>query len=442
LRLKTIEQELSLRELYNFIQELLQNAKYKLHNCSSISNSNFLIISKNEKNIILIIRVSLDHNFHRTYISVLSYNTKLLLKFFRNVQSEKDDFNSIGKNIYQLLKRNNEKGFKYPFLGFSKLNLTNTSIKIRLSKIETTILNKISRYIIKNFNYSDDLMKFPFSITQSDGSWELWKQSYSSYVNLIEKKIKENQEEDIKVYRNFDFALTRDIFQRIFDLVIIKTEEIKSNEYKEGKRSGKKLELKKMYNYIITFIYCNKTIQPFSLMRMLKIMNEIKTYSKQYMQKFKQTLKSAKVQLVLISVSGYEEKIKNYLREHIYRDTEYVIPILIIPPINNEIWHNLKYGRELSDFKQEKKEELKKIIRISKIDNISPSFKSTRAKKAKDQYKELVKNEKSAKKDTEFLKKWFLILNVDKSNQEIKAYNGDNQIPNNLDILKDNVKLI
>ena len=155
---------------------------------------------------------------------------------------------------------------------------------------------------------------------------------------------------------------------------------------------------------------------------------KLKIFLKSLKQTKKKLCFNIRTNLILISSSGYEVQIKDYLRDHLFREIDYAIPTIIVPPIKEDIWHNFFEYEDLMDSKHKKREELGKIIQISKRTEISPSFRVTRLKDAKNEYADIIEREQMAKLDNEFLTKWFWILDVPKS-REILA-RKENHKPN------------
>jgi hypothetical protein len=245
-------------------------------------------------------------------------------------------------------------------------------------------------------------MKFPFSLIAPDGNWEKWESIYFPYIEMIEKKIIKTNPKNSKLYRNYDFALKSDIFQRVIDLLVVSKKEAKLEDKEEVD----------LYDYQFTFVYCHRSSKPFRYINLLKFVNEIKAFSKKFKKDKINNCHDIRSELILISQHGYEQEIKNYLRNHLIGETDYIIPLISIPPINNEVWHNfIEYQP-----KPEKRNELENIIKIGNR-NSSPSYKNNMVKSAKSEYDQIIQREKMAKIDNRFLNKWYEILNVSESNK-------------------------
>ncbi|GAI65169.1 unnamed protein product [marine sediment metagenome] len=138
------------------------------------------------------------------------------------------------------------------------------------------------------------------------------------------------------MYRNYNFAVKSDIFQRIIDLLIVTTKK-SSPELK-----NQVTEEINPFDYEITFIYCNRMSKPFKYMNFLKFVDEIKSFSEKFKNDKKNECHNIRSQLILVSLFGYDLGIKDYLRTHLVREVDYTIPLMLVPPFNgdDEVWHN------------------------------------------------------------------------------------------------------
>jgi hypothetical protein len=381
LRIKTIEKNLPLDKIFRIIKKLF-NDTYYIDKNSKFSQFSLLLICINTKNNTLIIRASKDREYERIYLSVLAFKSKYLIKKFNFKKDSKELVKNIGQKLFDLISSEGENAKSYPFTGLSFLKSSMEYINNSLIKTESFVLNEILKSLSENYYLNDNLIKFPFSITQIDGSWDFWQKIYSPYVTNIEKRWKNFDEEPKKIYKNYDFALEKDYFQRIFDLVVIEDDKGDFLSKLENSKSLSKSDIlpkdeeesnesDKITKISVFFIYSNKTMKPIKLMNLLKRMNEIKTFSKQFQKNINTHNIEIKPRMILISLFGFSENVGNYLKRHIYRENEHAIPILIIPPVNN-VWHNLRDYSELSQSDTELKSQLEKIIKIGKkIDNSS-----------------------------------------------------------------------
>jgi len=192
------------------------------------------------------------------------------------------------------------------------------------------------------------------------------------------------------------------------------------------------------YDYEITFIYCNRTSKPFKYMSLLKFVNEIKSFSEKFRNDKKNKCNNIRSQLILISLFGYDLEIKDYLRNHLIRETDYIIPLLVVPPINNEVWHNFI---ENEDLKLQKQNDLGNIIRIGNKKLVSTSYRNNMVKSAKSEYDQIIERNKLVKFDNDFLSKWHRILDVSNSTEILKFNNDNEKLDENINIVKKMVSI-
>lgn len=408
MRIKIIEKLIPIKQIYATVQKVF-NSQLTISKNSLISEESLLILGISEKGLILIIHASLDKEFERTYLSAVLFNIQSLADIFEIHYESIEDVKLVEIILLQKLKIGDKNKIYYPFTEFSEFQIEKDQRKRKIFSLESKIISAIINDLHQKFDYSDDIIKFPFSISSADGNWAEWEELYYPYVNSIENGIKNCGVEHTKIYRNYDFALESDIFQRMFDLVLISKQDTNPEILTQLNEVGP------LYDYEITFIYCNRSFKPFSYMDLLKLMNEIKNFSSKFKAEKERLCFNIRTNLILISSAGYPPKINKYLRSHLYRDINYIIPIIVVPPMKDDVWHNFFDYEDLIDSKQKKREELGKIIRISKIHEVSPSFRVTRLKDAKSEYEEIIERERMAKVDKDFLTKWFWILDIPKS---------------------------
>jgi len=410
MRIKIIEELVPINKIYSSLEKVF-NSELTISQNSRVSEESLLVLGISEKGIMLIIHASLDYDFERTYLTAILFNISSLAQALEIDYDTIKDIKLVEDEIVQILKTYDGGKIDYPFTQLSEFQVEMDQRKRKIFSLESKIISAIIKNLYANIDYSDEIMKFPFSVTSINGKWEDWEELYYPYVNSIEKGIINTGVERTKIYRNYDFALKTDIFQRMFDLVLI------SKQESDPEILAQQNEDSPLYDYELTFIYCNRSYKPYSYMDLLKLMNEIKNFSKQFKSEKKRLCFSIRTNLILISSSGFELKIKDYLREHLFREIDYIIPIIIIPPMKDDVWHNFFEYDDLIDSKQKKREELGKIIQISKNYEVSPSFRVTRLKDAKNEYADIIERERMAKIDKEYLTKWFWILNIPKSSE-------------------------
>jgi hypothetical protein len=175
-------------------------------------------------------------------------------------------------------------------------------------------------------------------------------------------------------------------------------------------------------------------------MNFLKFVNEIKSFSEKFKNDKKNKCHNIRSQLILVSLFGYDLRIKDYLRTHLVRETDYTIPLMLVPPFNgdDEVWHNFI---EYEDLKPQKRNELESIIRIGNKEQVSPSYRNSMVRSAKSEYKQILERDKLVKFDNDFLNKWHWILNVSTSTEILKTNKDNEKFGKNINIVKDEVPI-
>lgn len=435
MRIKIIEEIISTEKLYSTVEKVF-NSQLTISENSRVSDEYLFVLGVSDKGVMLIIHASLDFDFERTYLTTILFNISSIADLLEIDYHSLEDVKLVEDELVQYLKRYDNGKMEYPFTELSKFQIETDQRKRKIFSLESKVISAILKDLYAKIDYTDDIIKFPFSITSSNGKWEDWEEIYYSYINSIEKGIINTGLERTKIYRNYDFALKTDIFQRMFDLVLISKQESDPEILAQKNEDGP------LYDYEITFIHCNRSHKPYSYMDLLKLMNEIKTFSEKFKANKERQCFNIRTNLILISSSGYESKIKGYLREHLFREIDYIIPIIIAPPMKDDVWHNFFEYDDLINSKQKKREELGKIISISKRTEVSPSFRVTRLKDAKNEYADIIERERMAKVDNDFLTKWFWILDIPKS-REILTREEDHEPPDDKtpDILSERIEI-
>lgn len=418
-----------MNEISSIFQKIFKS-QFKISKNSIISEDFLLIIGFSDKGLISVVQSSINRNFERTRISVLVFKTRSLAKEL-NIQKKSHNWlNLIETKLIRSLKDEVKSKFFYPFTELSKLQLEKTQEKRKIYTFETRILNAIIKHLYHINAFSDEVMKFPFSINHIDGKWEEWDKIYFPYIESIENNIIKTSKKNTKVYRNYNFALKNDSFQRVIDLLVI----IRTNSIPELKNQG--AEEINPFDYEITFIYCNRTSKPFTYMNLLKFVNEIKAFSEKFRNDKKNECHNIRSQLTLISLFGYDLEIKNYLRNHLIRENDYTIPLMCVPPMNNEVWHNFI---EYKAIQPQKRNELENIIRIGNREQASPSYRNNMVKSAKSEYEQMIERDKLVKEDNMFLNKWHKILSVSKSTEILKNNRDKEKFNKNITNLKEKI---
>ena len=120
-------------------------------------------------------------------------------------------------------------------------------------------------------------------------------------------------------------------------------------------------------------------------------------------------------------------------------ETDYIIPLMVVPPINNEVWHNFI---ENEDLKSQKRTDLEAIIRIGSKKQVSPSYRNNMVKAAKSEYALIKERAKMIKFDIDFLNKWHSILDVSKSMEILKNSKDNEKLERNMDNVREEVNIL
>ncbi|MHA2009871.1 MAG: hypothetical protein ACXABO_19645 [Promethearchaeota archaeon] len=203
-------------------------------------------------------------------------------------------------------------------------------------------------------NCSNVLRKYPFSLFEMDGSLEIWQKIYSPYIDSIESKINISKNDSIRIFRNHNFAYDNEFQQRIADLIINEVEEQISNSISKSLKNNsekldEKIRIEDQYcdevekgnsNLKITLVFTNKKIQPFKLIQMLKLTDEVEKFTKLLHKKELKHYSKIIPQIVFISLFGFEASVGDYLRNNLHGKLNKNISILVVPPIDNKLWNN------------------------------------------------------------------------------------------------------
>ncbi len=461
LKIKTFETFFHLKDLYDPITSLIDK-RYNIIENSYASNSKLFITGIDLRTETIIIRGSVDELTKRTYMSITALKTSNLLKFLNLDEDPKISINSVGNTLFKFISnQEKEEEFSNPFIGLCLKRKDLAVNDNNLIRIEHTILNKISALMRDKFGCSDDLMKFPFSLTNIDGKWELWEDIYHNFILAIINNFVAGKNSSIKVYKYYDFAPEEEIYQRICDCVIAEEKEMtfspvsvstgivpkkwddqsqrKKEEIKQQNKVGmQKAHLKKIEpdnkeygtHYLwLSFVFTNRTLKPMSIIQVLKLIQEVKMYA----QKFRDT--TAKYieitpSIVLLSLFGYDQNVARYLRENIFRDRLNIIPMFVMPPINNDLWHNLIIKDHITKRDEFKLQESKRVLDVYNKITGQSSLKKAKVQSAENQYEHLKASEKNMYIDNSFLKRWAEILSLSNSNELLDATKNQTIIRN------------
>lgn len=423
MRIKVFEELLSLESMFKIIKKILKS-QYSVSNNSKLFKDSFLIIASTPKTYTFIIRGAIDNSKDRIILTLLALDMKLIIK----VVNLKKNRNSIENLLYDLIINETKNGSLNPLKKISIDGLAKSKYNKKILDVEKNVLNHILPFIYEEFNYNDDLKKYPFSIFNIDRNLEFWLKTYGAYLNKIENKIIKCSINSIKLYKYYDFALPKEIFQRIFDLVIIENELETELENTSVENSEKSIKW-------VAFVYTHKKLKPMRLIEVLKLTEEIGKYSNLLNKQNQKINIEIRTLIILVSTQGYEKNLGKYLRDHLHHDFKHVFPMFIIPPINNEIWHNFKVNDGLSQQEEEAKKQAKRFIKIHKENSKLYSYMRHNIRDAKDHYSELIEKEKKVKENFGFINKWSKYLNIDKSSQLLNITTNKNRIEKDIKIV-------
>jgi hypothetical protein len=381
MKIKTIEKIINLKELRDITQNIIQS-EFEIDNSSFIKEKVLYIIAldKNSRNFQLVAFNDLE--FKRTIISIS------ILKAERLSSKNQTIKDSHIKLKYQKISTFFQLIDPIDTVEYSERR------EIYFNELEANILTKI----LSKINYKDKLLKYPFSLTTNLDFNENWYSSYCSNLDLIERNIVKSGGNPSQIFRYYDFANNSETFQRIFDLIVISdklVEEIDENVY------------------WMFFYYSNKSQEKFKLLNLVKIFGEITKYSNLLQKKMKDKDKIIKPILILLSANGFEKSLSNYLRSHLYGEVEYIIPIFIIPPDKEKIWHNLTEDKTLTEDLTKKKDEIR--VNVNRYRNITNS-----AAYRKDHIEVELKRLSDIKERISLVEKHYNLINFFSENLSIK----------------------
>ena len=337
MKIKTIEKLIDLKELFEIIKEVIK-PRYKIDEHSTIDEQGLILIASDIKPNVLQICAFNDREFNRTIISVLMLKEKQNYSNFKFVVKDK-------KSFYKIITPKDS-------ADYSKRK------KIEYSELEDKLLKKLLKKVKNTFGYKDRLLNYPFSLTADFDFKGNYYAIYSKFLDIIERKLIKYGVEPSHIFRYYDFAKNSETYQRIIDMVVI---------------SDKIVKQKEDNTHWMLFIFSNKNQDKFKLLGLVKLFGEIRKYSKAIQDKLSKKNQVIKPALVILSTKGFEETLPIYLRSHLYGEFEHIIPIFIIPPSKNDVWHNLNEDRSLiADLARKQKEVQMKIKRLRMITNPAP----------------------------------------------------------------------
>ena len=337
MKIKTIEKIINLNDLFEIIKDVTQ-PKFKVDEFSTVDEKGLILIASDKNSKMVQIFAFKDLEFNRTIISVLILKGKQKNSNFQFEVHDKQTF-------YDIITAINS-------VDYSKRE------KIEYSELEDKLLKRLLKKVKNEFGYKDRLLNYPFSTTPDfDFNGEYFA-IYSKFLDIIERKLVKYGVNPSHIFRHYDFAKNSEIYQRIIDMVVISDKIVKARENNV---------------HWMIFIFSNKSQDKFKLLELVKLFGEIKKYSKVIQDKLSKRNQLIKPALVILSTKGFEETLPNYLRNHLYGEFEHIIPIFLIPPSNDDVWHNLNKDRSLTaDLARKQKEIQMKIKRLRMITNPAP----------------------------------------------------------------------
>ena len=201
-------------------------------------------------------------------------------------------------------------------------------------------------------NIPSFLINYPFSLLDIEGSLKVWQEIYNPYIDLIEDKINNLKKKSISIFRNHNFAFNNAVNKRIADLIVCEIEERGSNPVsnKNVQNLNKQREIieekysdvleHENYNVKLTFILTHKRQHPLKLMQFLKLTGEVKNFTELLHKKEFKEYSEVIPQVILISLYGFEASIGEHLRDNPHGKLQKNISILVVPPIEKNLWNN------------------------------------------------------------------------------------------------------
>ncbi|MFX1444821.1 MAG: hypothetical protein ACFFHV_15520 [Promethearchaeota archaeon] len=436
MRIKIFEELLPLVNVFKTIEKSIKS-KFRISNNSQMFKNSFLIIAINQESYALIIRGSKGILKNRLIISVVVLDVNaipILLKSKKNLKV-------IENYLYELVITEFNNKVLDPFKKILVESKVNSQHKNKILIAERNVLNQILQVLYEEFNYNDDLMKFPFSVFNIDRTWEFWVKIYGKYLKKIETTIVKSNKNAIKTYKYYDFALPKEFFPRIIDLIIIENSKGTKNSIniRETKELDKEADTDDNFKKSVKrigFIYAYKKRSPMRLIDVLKLTEEVIKFIHVFKNKSINKDTEIKPVIILLSLYGYEKRIGKYLRDHLHHDYKHFIPIFIAPPIDNEIWHNFDANKDLSQEDEVAKNRAKQYINLYKKDSKSYKYIKHNIQDAKENYSEILDREKEAKENFEFVDRWYKILNIDKLSELLNVMDDKHKDQDEIDKIK------
>jgi len=273
-----------------------------------------------------------------------------------------------------------------------------------------------------------------------DGSWEMWQDIYGSYIDLVENELKTSDQKSVRTFRNYDFSLDNTSYQRIADLIILEIEDEILNP--SSKRSGENFEKlnekiedqysekveKENKNLKITFVFTNKKQHPLKLIQVLKLSSEVKRYTQLLHKKVLKQYSRINPQIIFISIFGFESSVGDYLRNNLYGNLIGNLSILIVPPIENNLWNNYFVDKSIEgkiDYKKHKSG-----INFEDYNNLkrNGTANQLQVQKIENYYKDLMETKKISEYNSQEVNKWGALLCINTSSTLLDVRNSREKI--------------
>ena len=426
MRIHTFEKKFSLDEFSSVINNVVK-PNFEINDNSYADEFNLLIIGINVKDQSIIIRGSIDKSKNRSYLSILAVHSNAILKELNTSKNTKALTKKLGKILFNIVKISNENEKNFAFSNLAIKKPIERKFQTQLVETEKKILIKLLYSLDEKENNSNILIKYPFSLFDMDGSWEIWQNIYSPYIDLVESKLIISKNNSLRTFRNYDFAFNNAFNQRIADLVISEVEEQISNLVSKRSRNNfRKLDNKiedqysdevekENYNLKITFVFTNKKIQPLKLIQMLKLSDEVKKYTQLLHKKELKQYSKIIPQIIFISLFGFEITIGDYLKDNLHGKLNRNILIMVVPPIDNKLWNNYLVENSIEDNINYEKHKWGLTFDDYKTLRKSGTANQYQVKKMETYYRDLRKSKEISEYNYQQLNIWSDVLSIKNS---------------------------
>ena len=426
MRMHTFEKEDSLENFFSVIKKIIK-LSFRIDESSYVDELHLLCIGISKKNQSVIIRGSIDEPKNRIYLSILAVNNSVILKERNTLKNNNNFPKELGKILFDIVKnrKENEKNFTFSDLAIKKPRERN--LLTQLAENEKKILIKLLHTLEERENDPIILGKYPFSLIDMDGSWEIWQNIYGSYIDLVENNLIVSKNGTLRTFRNYNFALNSAHHQRIADLVTFEVEEqiskpVSNKSANTFKKSYEKIEaqysdeVEKKGTFKINFVFTNKKRQQLKLMRMLKLSSEVKNFTQLLHKNVLKQYSKIESQIIFISLFGFEATIGEHLRNNLYGNLNGNLSILIIPPIDNNLWNNSFVTNSISsenDYKHKLGMSFEDFSNMRK----NGAINRIQVKEMETYYNDLLETKKSSDYNSQQIKFWADILSINNSSE-------------------------